>query len=112
MINGTTYNIINVLATKMNFSPEFVLNDKWTTLGRKDPKTGKWSGMIENVLDNSIEIAANGYWRTVDRMDAVHFTFPFDYEQLAMLIQKTSEDHKYLFLTPFTWDVSPEIFLI
>ena len=75
------------------------------TLGRMN-KDKTWTGMIGKLLNNEIEIAANGYWKTKDRMDAVYYTFPFDYEEMCMMIQKTSEDHKYLFLTPFTWDVS------
>lgn len=90
----------------MNFSVNWELDMGATTLGRMDKNTKKWNGMIQKILDTKVRIAANGYWRTKDRMSAVYFTFPFDYEEMSMMIQKTSEDHKYLFLTPFTWDVS------
>ncbi|CAG2119356.1 unnamed protein product, partial [Medioppia subpectinata] len=68
---------------------------------------GYEEGNLKNrpiTVDNKVDIAANGYWRTEERMKAVYFTFPFDKEEMSMMIQKTSEDHKYLFLTPFTWD--------
>jgi len=97
--------MILVLATKMNFTPNWTADYDAITLGRLQ-KDNTWSGMISKVKDGLVDIAANGYWRTQDRMSAVHFTFPFDKEEMAMMIQKTSEDHKYLFLTPFTWDVS------
>lgn len=89
----------------MNFTPEYVVDADSITLGRKN-KDGTWTGMIGKILKKEVDIAANGYWRTIDRMDAVYFTFPFDLEEMSMMIQKTTEDHKYLFLTPFTWDVS------
>jgi hypothetical protein len=104
-IEGTTYEMVLVLATKMNFTPKWTVDYTAITLGKLQ-KNGSWTGMIGKVKNNEVEIAANGYWRTQDRMSAVHFTFPFDYEEMAIMIQKTSEDHKYLFLTPFTWDVS------
>ncbi|CAG2177368.1 unnamed protein product, partial [Oppiella nova] len=103
-INGTTYHMVKILATKMNFTILWNV-DSTTTLGRLVNKEKKeWTGMIGKLLNKEVEIAANGYWRTVDRMDNVDFTFPFDKEEMSMMIQKTSEDHKYLFLTPFTWD--------
>ncbi|CAG2115104.1 unnamed protein product [Medioppia subpectinata] len=102
-IDGTTYRMVKVLATKMNFSIKWEVIAESTTLGRLQ-KDGSWTGMIGFVKDNKVDIAANGYWRTEERMKAVYFTFPFDKEEMSMMIQKTSEDHKYLFLTPFTWD--------
>ena len=101
---GTTYSMVVVLATKMNFTPDFVADADSITLGRKTDKG--WTGMIDKIIKKEVDIAANGYWRTMDRMKDVYFTFPFDLEEMSMMIQKTTEDHKYLFLTPFTWDVS------
>ena len=104
--------MVKILATKMNFTIKWEV-DSTTTLGRLvNKEKNEWTGMIGKLLNNKVEIAANGYWRTIDRMDAVHFTFPFDKEEMSMMIQKTSEDHKYLFLTPFTWDVSVIISLM
>ncbi|XP_054158480.1 ionotropic receptor 93a-like, partial [Oppia nitens] len=100
-VEGTTYEMIKILGKRMNFTIKLDM-EKSITLGRK--KNGVWTGMIDKVNRSKVRIGANGYWRTVDRMDAVDFTFPFDYEEMSMMLQKTSEDHKYLFLTPFTWD--------
>jgi len=102
--NGTTVNMVKVLAAKMNFTVQFVREYNSITLGNK--KDGKWTGMLKRVVDGEVMFAANGFWKTKNSLEDVYFTFPFNEEVLGMMLQKTSEDHKYLFLTPFKWDVS------
>ena len=102
--NGTTVNMVKVLAAKMNFTVQFVPEYNSITLGNK--KDGKWTGMLKRVVDGEVMFAANGFWKTKNSLEDVYFTFPFNEEVLGMMLQKTSEDHKYLFLTPFKWDVS------
>lgn len=103
-ILGTTYEMVLVLAAKMNFTPIFVV-DYSHNLGYLQ-SDGLWTGMLKRVVDGEVDIGANGYWKTYDRLKAVYFTFPFMLKEIGMLVKKTDEDHKYLFLAPFTWDVS------
>src|SRR5690606_10081224 len=97
-IVGLNYEIILVLAAKLNFTPNFVI-------GNRNGSEKNWS-TFKKVVDGEVDIGANGYWRTTDRVMAVDFSVPFYLEEVGMLMKKTSEDHKYLFLAPFTWDVS------
>jgi ABC-type amino acid transport substrate-binding protein len=74
-ITGTTFEMVLVLASKMNFTP--VWNTQQSiSLGRFNKLKNTWSGMIAGVINGSVEIAANGYWKTQERMNAVDFTFP------------------------------------
>ena len=103
-IVGTTYEMVLVLAAKLNFTPNFVV-DYSANLGSMQTD-GTWTGMLKQIVDGNVDIGANGYWKTYDRVKVVHFTFPFNLKEISMLTKKTDEDHKYLFLAPFTWDVS------
>lgn len=102
-IVGTTHEMVRVLAAKLNFTPSYVV-DYSMNLGYIQAD-GKWTGMIKKVIDGEVDIGANGYWKTYDRLKYVYFTFPFNLKEISMLVKKTDEDHKYLFLAPFTWDV-------
>lgn len=105
---GTNYEIILVLAAKLNFTPNFIVDYSDTNAGHLWPN-GSWSGLFKKVLNGEIDIGANGLWKTSLRSEIVDFSFPFTLEEISMLVKKTDEDHKYLFLAPFTWDVSLEI---
>lgn len=98
-IVGVTYEIVLVLAAKLNFTPNFIV-------GNKNVSESGWSALCKKVADGEVDIGANGYRRTADRIGMVEFSVSFYLEEVGMLVKKTSEDHKYLFLAPFTWDVS------
>ncbi|KAF7490854.1 Glutamate receptor [Sarcoptes scabiei] len=61
-------------------------------------------GMIDKVRFGEIVIGANGYWKTEERMKVIDYTAPFDMEKISIIIKKSDEDHRYLFLAPFTSD--------
>lgn len=88
----------------MNFTPKFIIESD-LNFGWKMPN-GSWTGMLRRIETGEIDIGANDYWLSYDRSQDFHFSFPFEMHHLTMLIKKTNEDHKYLFLAPFTWDVS------
>lgn len=103
-ISGTSYEILLVLAAKINFTLNFVI-DYSSKFGYQLPN-GSWTGMLAKVADGKVDIAANGYWKSANRLKTFDFSFPFDLVEVSMLVKKTEEDHRYLFLAPFTWDVS------
>ena len=49
---------------------------------------------------------ANYVWKLPSRKDKVLWSQPFSEESVGFMVQKSTEDHKWLFLLPFTWDVS------
>lgn len=99
---GVNYEILLVLAAKLNFTPNFITKEG-PYIGHLWPN-GSWSGIFQMLLDGQIEIGGNGFWRTTKRMEIADFSYTFQLEELGMLVKKTDEDHKYLFLSPFTWD--------
>lgn len=101
--------MILVLAAKLNFTPKFII-ERSLNFGWKLPN-GTWTGMLGRLAAGEVDIAASDYWKSWDRLQDFEFSFPFDMQYLTMLVKETQEDHKYLFLAPFTWDVSEHTLL-
>ena len=102
-IKGTNYEMILVIAAKMNFTPVYTVYD---TLGSLQILNESGQSLIQKVSDGEVEIGANGYWKTLDRLKIADFTYPYDMEDISIVVKKTDEDHRFLFLAPFAWDVS------
>lgn len=101
---GTNYEMILVIAAKMNFTPFFKVYDYFPTHQNNTLMT-----LIQKLNEDEIEIAGNGFWKTLDRVKHVEFTYPFDVEDICIVLKKNNEDHRYLFLAPFTWDASESL---
>ena len=73
--------------------------------GLKQPD-GSWSGLIGLLVKQDIDLALYDFTPTPDRQEAINFTVAFDESPYKFLVPKPQSNYKYLFLDPFTWDVS------
>lgn len=102
-IKGTNYEMILVIAAKMNFTPVYTVYD---TMGSLQTQNDSLKNLIQKVSEGEVEIGANGYWKTMASFKIADFTYPYDMEDISIVVRKTDEDHRFLFLAPFAWDVS------
>ncbi|XP_074598215.1 ionotropic receptor 25a-like [Brevipalpus obovatus] len=72
--------------------------------GEKDPKTGKWDGMMGQIQDKKAEIAISGVFVMAEREGVVDFTVPYyDLVGVSLLMKKTAtSSHMFKFLTVLT----------
>lgn len=73
--------------------------------GLKQPD-GSWTGLIGLLVKQDIDLALYDFTPTPDRQAAINFTVAFDESPYKFLVPKPKPNYKYLFLDPFTWDVS------
>lgn len=108
IVNGSTYELITVLKEQLNFTYEWVCSKQMNKdgLGHFDEKRGAWTGLLGLIAEKKIDLAANGFYRTPTRLRSKLFTFTsaYDEEVVKMLVRKTAENHRWLFMTPFTYD--------
>ena len=108
IVNGSTYELVTVLKEQLNFTYEWVCSKQMNKdgLGTYDEKRGVWTGLLGLIAENKIDLAANGFYRTRTRINSKLFTFTraYDEEVTKMLVKKTEENHRWLFMTPFTYD--------
>ncbi|OTF69774.1 hypothetical protein BLA29_002290, partial [Euroglyphus maynei] len=102
-IKGTNYEMILVIAAKMNFTPVYTVYDSLGCSSQIPTESEK--SLIQKVSEGEVEIGANGYWKTTDRLKVADFTYPYDMEDVSIVVKKTDEDHRFIFLAPFAWDV-------
>ncbi|KAH7642523.1 hypothetical protein DERF_003675 [Dermatophagoides farinae] len=100
-IKGTNYEMILVIAAKMNFTPVYTVYD---TMGSLQTQNDSLKNLIQKVSEGEVEIGANGYWKTMASFKIADFTYPYDMEDISIVVRKTDEDHRFLFLAPFAWD--------
>lgn len=58
------------------------------------------------MLVQEADIGAYGFSVTKERAEVVNFTSAYDESPYKILVPKPRANYKYLFLDPFTWDVS------
>lgn len=100
---GYTMDLIEELAQILGFRYTFrlVSDGKY---GSKDPKTGKWNGMIAELINGVADIAIVDLTITSKREEAVDFTLPFMNTGISILYKKplTKETSLFSFLAPFS----------
>ena len=115
IVNGTTPELLALLAERINFTIKWVCWSDVSTIGTKQ-KDGSWDGILGKLLNQEIEIIGNGVWKTPSIIKSRQFEFlnPFSVDIISIVVKKTPEDSEFLFLTPFTYDVSlaTNIFLL
>ncbi|KAI1287992.1 Glutamate receptor ionotropic, kainate 3 [Halotydeus destructor] len=104
LVSGVTHDILNTSATHLNFTIKWVCDYEEEQFGHL--VDGKWTGLIGAVERGEVLIGANFFWKLPSRMknDKVIWSRPFSEESVGFMVQKSTEDHKWLFLLPFTWD--------
>uniref|UniRef100_A0AAN0N6H9 Ionotropic receptor 93a n=1 Tax=Polyphagotarsonemus latus TaxID=1204166 RepID=A0AAN0N6H9_9ACAR len=108
IVNGSTYELINVLREQLNFTYEWVCSKKMNEegIGYYDDQKQTWNGLLGMIAKKKIDLAANGIYKTKQRVRSKIFTYtiPYDEEVIKVLVKKTPENDEWLFLTPFTYD--------
>lgn len=102
-VTGVPAKIFELLVERLNFTFEWKCD--WNEFGRKD-SNGKWSGMMGALQRGEVDIGANAFWQLKSRKPDVKWSIPYSEESVGVMVQKSTEDHKFLFLLPFTYDVS------
>ena len=97
-MEGITYEMILVLAAKLNFTPQFILADFYRD-------RAQWpTEMVEKASFGEIDMTGNAMFKTAERGKKGRFSTSFGLTEIIILMKKTKEDTRYLFLSPFTWD--------
>ncbi|CAD7077218.1 unnamed protein product [Hermetia illucens] len=69
-ITKVNYLLTNYLMEYLNASVNYKIVSQW---GYKDNKTGKWSGMIGDLVENRSDIGATGLFVTSDRIQYIEY---------------------------------------
>lgn len=107
VINGTTFELFKMLSDRMNFTIDWICYPEIDEIGQKQ-SDDRFNGILAKLAAGDVDLIANGAWKTPSRIntDYFEFLFPHDVEMVDILVKKTPEDDAYLFLAPFTVDVS------
>ncbi|XP_023937960.2 glutamate receptor ionotropic, kainate 2-like [Bicyclus anynana] len=75
--------------------------------GSYDSKTGKWTGMMEKIMDGRVDFAITDLTITAARQKAVDFTSPFMNLGITILYKKPTKQPPDLFsfISPFSYQV-------
>ncbi|XP_050526874.1 glutamate receptor ionotropic, kainate 2-like isoform X2 [Daktulosphaira vitifoliae] len=92
---GYVVDLIEMIAREINITYEFRLRNDGN--GKKDKKTGKWSGLIGEVQELRADLAVCDLTITHERRTAVDFTTPFMNLGISILFSKPKEPETNLF---------------
>ncbi|XP_058983025.1 glutamate receptor ionotropic, kainate 2 isoform X2 [Musca domestica] len=103
---GFGIELIEELGKKLGFSYTFRLQED-NKYGSLDAKTGKWNGMILEIMEGRADLGITDLTMTSDRESAVDFTIPFMNLGIAILFRKPMKEPPKLFsfMSPFSGDV-------
>ncbi|KAF0289444.1 Glutamate receptor ionotropic, kainate 2 [Amphibalanus amphitrite] len=103
---GICVDIIDELAKELNFNYSFRLNPD-DTPGREDPVTGKWNGMIGELLDGKAQLAITDLTITKARQEVVEFTMQWLSLGIGLLYTKPVKQppNLFSFLSPLSLEV-------
>nr|QHA94735.1 ionotropic receptor 93a-3 [Pardosa pseudoannulata] len=100
--SGLVVNFIKAVSKEMNFTYEFIVPPD-NQYGKRLP-SGEWTGMIGQIKRREVEMAAQLFFITPERLDAVNFSMAVEELAYALLTKRPEQEHRYLFLAPFTND--------
>ncbi|XP_073815886.1 glutamate ionotropic receptor kainate isoform X2 [Musca autumnalis] len=103
---GFGIELIEELGKKLGFSYTFRLQED-NKYGSLDKSTGKWNGMILEIMEGRADLGITDLTMTSDRESAVDFTIPFMNLGIAILFRKPMKEPPKLFsfMSPFSGDV-------
>nr|UTN00859.1 ionotropic receptor [Semanotus bifasciatus] len=104
---GFGIDLIDKLAEMEGFNYTFTVREDKKN-GAQDPTTGRWSGMIGDLLEHRADLAITDFTITSDREEAVDFTVPFMNLGISILFRKpfSAPPSFFSFADPFaleTW---------
>ncbi|KAG8201455.1 hypothetical protein JTE90_024325 [Oedothorax gibbosus] len=106
---GLAVDFVRAISKEMNFTYDFVIAEEKES-GTK-LSNGEWTGMIGQIVRGEVEFAAQCFYLTSDRLEVVNFTTSLDELSYAILLRRPQQEHKYLFLAPFTNDTWIAVFI-
>ncbi|XP_059218526.1 glutamate receptor ionotropic, kainate 3 isoform X4 [Stomoxys calcitrans] len=103
---GFGIELIEELGKKLGFSYTFRLQED-NKYGSLDKATGKWNGMILEIIEGRADLGITDLTMTSDRESGVDFTIPFMNLGIAILFRKPMKEPPKLFsfMSPFSGDV-------
>lgn len=103
---GFGIDVIAELGNKLGFTYTFRLQED-NKYGSLDPKTGKWDGMILEILEHRADLGITDLTMTSDRESGVDFTIPFMNLGISILFKKPVKEPPKLFsfMSPFSGEV-------
>ncbi|XP_055852904.1 glutamate receptor ionotropic, kainate 2-like [Episyrphus balteatus] len=103
---GFGIDLIAELGKKLGFNFKFRLQED-NKYGSLDPVTGKWNGMILEIIEGRADLGITDLTMTSDRESAVDFTIPFMNLGIAILYKKpvTEPPKLFSFMLPFSGEV-------
>jgi len=98
--SGLIFALLDEVAKKLNFT--YVVKEpgdgKWG-----DRKAGTWNGMIKQVADKEVMLAAASFAVSDERQTVVNFTETIDMQPYTFMYRRPTELSRYLlFIDPFT----------
>ncbi|KAG1662346.1 Glutamate receptor ionotropic, kainate 2 [Nymphon striatum] len=108
---GYCIDLLDEIAKKLKFKFEIHINEEKKP-GKKDNKTGKWNGMIGELMRGEADLAVGDLTITFEREEAVDFTMPFMNLGISILFKKPTQSVPSLlsFLSPLSWKRTITIF--
>lgn len=107
-VNGSAPAILSLLSERLNFTIEY--NCEETGYGHKE--NGKWTpGVMKLLADGKVDMLVNPIWKLPDGNNRLWTDKEFLWsrgfweDSASLMVQKSTEDHAWLFMLPFTWDV-------
>ncbi|XP_055615442.1 glutamate receptor ionotropic, kainate 2 isoform X2 [Toxorhynchites rutilus septentrionalis] len=103
---GFGIDLINELSLMLGFNYTFVLQEDGM-YGSLNRETGKWNGMVQELLDWRADLAITDLTITSERESAVDFTMPFMNLGISILYRKPTKEPPSLFsfMSPFSKQV-------
>ncbi|XP_058444442.1 glutamate receptor ionotropic, kainate 2 isoform X2 [Malaya genurostris] len=103
---GFGIDLINELSLLLGFNYTFILQEDGV-YGSLNRDTGKWNGMVQELLEWRADLAITDLTITSDRESAVDFTMPFMNLGISILYRKPTKEPPSLFsfMSPFSKQV-------
>ncbi|CAG9818345.1 unnamed protein product [Phaedon cochleariae] len=103
---GFGIDVIKELSGILGFNYTFILQEDGL-YGNRNKSTGKWNGMIREIIDGRADLAITDLTVTSERESAVDFTMPFMNLGISILYRKPEPvpPSLFMFASPFSFYV-------
>ncbi|CAH0752640.1 unnamed protein product [Diatraea saccharalis] len=91
---GFTIDLIDKIADILGFSYEFEIEGVY---GKLNPETGKYTGMVLQLMEERADLAICDFTMTVERQMAIDFSTPFMTTGIAILYKQPSKQPPAMF---------------
>ena len=106
-VNGSGPAILSLLAERLNFTIAYNCDEA----GYGHKENGKWTnGVMKLLAEGKVDMLVNPIWKLGDNKilwtdSEFLWSRAFWEDSAHLMVQKSTEDHAWLFMLPFTWDV-------